>query len=136
MRNFFRNFLIGRYGPDQLYYALFGGALVLCIAARITAKLALLSSILMAVGYALLVFAIFRMLSRNINARRRENDRFLKFWWPIRMKFVNLSQRRKSRKTHRFFKCPGCKNLLRVPKGKGKITITCPRCGERFTKKT
>lgn len=131
IRNWLRNFMIGRYGPDQFYFALFIGALLFSLLSAIPG-LALLSVI----SYALLIYAVFRMLSRNIAKRRRENDVFLRYWWPIRYKITSRVLRFKSRKTHKFFKCPGCKNVLRVPKGKGKIQITCPKCGERFERKT
>ena len=87
-------------------------------------------------SYALLVWGIFRMLSRNIPRRRAENDRFLRFWGPVKAKFRLQKDKWKSRKTHKFFNCPSCKKNLRVPRGKGKIQITCPKCGERFSKKT
>jgi hypothetical protein len=136
MRNWLRNFMIGRYGPDQLYFFLFILAVICLVVSRICAAIPALYLAFLFVGYALLVFALFRMLSHNIYKRRQENDRFLRFWWPIRQWFVNQHLRFKCRKTHRFFRCPSCRNLLRVPRGKGKITITCPRCGERFSRKT
>ena len=131
IRNWLRNFMIGRYGPDQLYFALFIVSIVLSIAARITGL-----GVLSLVGMALLLLALFRSLSRNIYKRRAENDRFLRFWWPIRTWFGKKFRRAKDKKNFRFFKCPSCKNTLRVPKGKGKIQVTCPRCGERFIKKS
>ncbi|MDR2615993.1 MAG: hypothetical protein LBC28_05370 [Oscillospiraceae bacterium] len=88
------------------------------------------------VSYALLAIALWRMLSRNIHRRRAENDRFIRVWWPLRTKIKRFLTGFKDRKSHRFFKCPSCKNILRVPKGKGKLQITCPKCGERFIKKT
>ena len=131
IRNWLRNFMIGRYGPDQFYFALFIAAVVFSLLAAIPGLL-----FLRFISYVLLIYAVFRMLSRNIVARRRENDRFLRFWWPLRYKIKARIERFKSRKTHKFFKCPGCKNILRVPRGKGKIQITCPKCGERFERKT
>jgi len=76
------------------------------------------------------------MLSRNIKRRRAENDRFLRYWWPVRTKASRSLSLARQRKTHKFFKCPGCGNTLRVPRGKGKLQITCPKCGERFSRKT
>lgn len=131
IRNWLRNFMIGRYGPDQLNMALIILSLLIGIvssATRIT--------VLVYVSYAFLILAMFRMLSRNIPKRRSENDKFLRYWWPFKTKCKAAVARLKSRKTHRFFKCPSCKNRLRVPRGKGRIQITCPKCGERFTKKT
>lgn len=131
IRNWLRNFMIGRYGPDQLYIALFLSAVIVGILSGLTGL-----GLLHILAYALLIFAMFRFLSRNITRRRLENDRFLRLWWPVRNFFVNRFKRLRSMKTHCFFKCPACKNLLRVPRGKGRIQITCPRCGERFERKT
>jgi predicted RNA-binding Zn-ribbon protein involved in translation (DUF1610 family) len=88
------------------------------------------------VAYAMLIIVVFRMLSRNITARRRENDRFLRFWAPVRSRAKRRAVAFRDRGTHRYFVCPSCKTTLRVPKGRGKLQITCPRCGERFIKKS
>jgi uncharacterized paraquat-inducible protein A len=123
--------MIGRYGPDHLGTAMFVAALILSV---------VFSLIGFAFGsyisLALLGIAIFRMYSRNIPARRRENDRFLRYYAPVKAKIKKRVSAIRERKTHRFFTCPGCHNTLRVPKGRGKIQITCPRCGERFVKKS
>ncbi len=131
IRSWLQRVMIGRYGPDQLYFALFITAVIFSILAGITGF-----SLLTVVSYVLLIYAMFRMLSRNITRRRAENDRFLRVWWPIKIWFKNRLTRVKSGRTHRFFKCPGCRNVLRVPRGKGRIQITCPKCGQRFEKKT
>jgi len=132
--NFFRRFMIGRYGPDHLNTALIVLAIVFGLIGRLTG----LTSFF-AFSYLPLFLALFRMLSRNIPARRAENDRFLRYYWPVRTKIANrvktLSIRVKQRKTHKFFRCPSCKNLLRIPRGKGRVQVTCPKCGERFIKK-
>lgn len=127
----FKNFMIGRYGPDQLYIALFTAAIIVGIIASLTDF-----GFLMMLSYFMLLIAVYRFFSRNIVRRRAENDVFLRYWGPWRFKFRRTSERIKSSKTHKFFKCPNCKNTLRVPKGKGRIQITCPKCGERFEKKT
>lgn len=131
IRNWLRNFMIGRYGPDHLYVALFVFSIILGIVSVIT-QLAIFSIL----SYLVLFWALFRMFSRNINGRRKENDRFLRIWWPCKQRFKNRIARWKNRKMYKFFKCPACKNTLRVPKKKGKISITCPKCGERFERKT
>ena len=131
IRNWLRNFMIGRYGPDQLN-TLF---LILAILFSCLSMIPILF-FLSFVSYLFIFLALFRMLSKNIAQRRKENDRFLRFWWPLRTKIKNFFLRQKGRKGYRFFKCPSCKNTLRVPKGKGKIQITCPKCGERFVKKS
>ena len=131
MRRRFSDFMLGRYGPDQLYFALFVIAILLGLLSSITRFY-----ILSLLSYLILIFARYRFFSRNIVKRRAENDVFLRYWGPVRYRFRRFKERLKSRKTHKFFKCPNCKNVLRVPKGKGKIQITCPRCGERFERKS
>ena len=131
IRNFLRNFMIGRYGPDHLGVAMVLFSLLISLLHGITRF-----TPLMYLAYIILALAVFRMLSRNILRRRTENDKFIRYWWPIRTKVGRLWSNLKHRKTHKFFKCPGCSNTLRVPKGKGKLQITCPKCGERFVKKT
>ena len=123
--------MAGRYGPDHLNAAIIIVSLVVGIVSRIV-----FLSVLIYLSYLLLALAIFRMLSRNMRKRRAENDRFLRYWWPVRQKTKAFFSNLKSRKTHKFYRCPSCSNLLRVPRGKGKVQITCPKCGERFIKKT
>ena len=131
IRNFLRNFMMGRYGPDHLGMATIVLSLVLSLLHGIIGFVPL-----MFVSYALLMLSLLRMLSRNIERRRFENDKFIRYWWPIRTKIKRRFENLKQRKTYKFFKCCGCRKMLRVPKGKGKLQITCPKCGERFYKKT
>ena len=131
IRNFLRNFMAGRYGPDHLNVAMIVLSLVLYLLFVI-----LHFVVLMYISYGILAFSVFRMLSRNITRRRAENDRFIRYWWPVRTKVSRSWSNIRHGKTHKFLKCPGCKNTLRVPSGKGKIQITCPKCGERFIKKS
>jgi ribosomal protein S27E len=130
IRNFLRNFMIGRYGPDHLNMALIVAALIISVLARFTLPH------LTYLAYVILIYSLFRSFSRNIPKRRAENDKFLRFYWPVKTKIKNRFHRLKSRRHFKYFKCPSCKNLLRVPKKKGKIQVTCPKCGERFNKKT
>ena len=131
LRQRLARFMIGRYGPDQLNMALLITAVILTFLSSIS-----ILGFLGIVAYILLFFAIFRLLSKNIVKRRAENDRFLRFWSPFKQRMIGKYRRFKARKDSKFFKCPSCKNILRLPKGKGKIQITCPKCGERFIKKT
>ena len=87
-------------------------------------------------SYVLLGWAVFRMLSRNIYARRNENQKFLGIWKPVKKWFKLQYNRIKDMGTHKYFACPSCKNNLRVPKGRGEITITCPVCKTKFDRKT
>ena len=89
-----------------------------------------------AVGVALMVYTLFRMFSRKVGKRQAENTRFLYRQNRLKRKWSGLKQQWKERKTHRYFRCPKCKQKLRAPKGKGKIRITCSKCGEKFINKT
>ena len=123
MREKFRRFMEGRYGTDKLNIAI----LLLGLGLSVLSFLIILpftKILLCLASYILMGIAIFRCLSRNIYKRYRENLRFLM-----------LMDRFKD-KEHRYFICPKCRQPVRVPKGKGKISITCPKCSEKFIKKT
>jgi len=126
-----RRFFYGRYGTDQLCIALVVLSMLFTVLSGIFESLALelLSSLL-------IFYAMYRMLSKKIYARQKENAAFMKIWSPIGKKLKLWANMIRDRKTHRYFSCPGCKNTLRVPKGKGEITITCPVCKKRFDKRT
>jgi len=131
IRNFLRNFMVGRYGPDHLNIAMIIFSFLLSLVHGITRYTPILY-----ISYLILALALFRMLSRNLPRRRAENDKFIRYWWPIKTKLSRSFANFKDRKTFKYFKCPSCANTLRVPRGKGKLQITCPKCGERFIKKT
>ena len=130
MRNFFlkitaamRRFMEGRYGNDRLNMV----ALCVGVAAALIHPLigvAWVQVALWAVSYALMFWVIFRMLSRNTYKRYQENRKFLQLWDRIRDR------------QHRYYDCPKCRQTVRVPRGKGKIAITCPKCKEKFVRKT
>ncbi len=121
--NALRHFMTGRYGTDKLNTYLLGAAVVLCLLAMVL-PWAAVSLVLSAATYGLMFWALFRCFSRNTYKRYEENRRFLR-----------RLDRIKDRK-HRYFNCPRCRQTVRVPRGKGKISITCPKCGERFERKT
>ncbi len=119
----YRQFMLGRYGGDKLNIALVWvslGAYLL----HLLIPFAGVKLLLMLFYYGLLGWAIFRMLSRNTYKRYEENRKYLRFM-----------ERLKDRE-HRYFDCPRCRQPVRVPRGKGKISITCPKCQEKFIKKT
>lgn len=116
-------FMAGRYGTDKL------NSLLLWIAAAFVLLSVFfqnpwLNLVSVLLAYSLMGVVIFRSLSRNTYQRHKENRRYL-----------NLLERLKDRE-HRYFTCPKCKQSVRVPKGKGKIAISCPKCREKFIKKT
>lgn len=126
IRNALQRFMYGRYGSDQLNLFLIVLYLLLYFLSAVTGFFLLywLSLILVCV-------AIFRILSRNIPARRRENDKFLRVAGPA-IQWFRLRRTIHRDKDHRYFKCPNCGQQLRVPRGKGKITVTCRNCGATF----
>ena len=123
MKDFLRRFMQGRYGTDKLNMAILAAGFVLCILALLF-RLPLLSLGLTLASYVLMGWAIFRTFSRNTYKRYRENRSFLL-----------MVDRLKDRK-NRYFNCPRCRQIVRVPRGKGKISIKCPKCGEKFIKNT
>lgn len=129
--NFLRRFMAGRYGSDQLNNAFLLLSLLLLVIEWVTRWNWIGIFIL-----ALLFLCYFRMFSRNIKARYAENQWFLRKWWPISNRLKNACARFQDRKTHRYFKCPQCKKRLRVPRGRGKINITCPHCRHQFIRKS
>ena len=119
----FRHFMQGRYGTDRLNMA------ILCVglAASLLSAFIQVPSVCLffwALSYGLMFWAIFRCLSRNTYKRYQENR-----------KFLQIFDRLKARQ-HRYFSCPKCRQTVRVPRGKGKISISCPRCKEKFVRKT
>ena len=131
MKEKLARFFWGRYGMDQLGWALVIASMVLTFLSSVFG-----SSLLLVISYVPLVLAILRILSRNINARVRENQKFLTYWKPVKKWFKLQYSKLRDIRTHRYFSCPTCKNALRVPKGRGHITITCPVCKTRFDAKS
>lgn len=129
--NWFRRFMLGRYGTDQLSMAMLALFLIsLVCSGFITSPVWSIAELV------LIVVMYFRIFSRNIPKRTKENESFMKLWRPAQKWFKVRRNRFKSRKEYRYYKCPSCKNTLKVPRGKGEITITCPVCKEKLTKRT
>jgi predicted RNA-binding Zn-ribbon protein involved in translation (DUF1610 family) len=84
----------------------------------------------------LVAYAFLRMFSKNVNKRRSENYKFVMFMQKIKNSFTGFFANLKASKTHKVFSCPKCSQKLRVPRGKGKISITCSKCGNKFVKQT
>lgn len=124
-------FMYGRYGMDQLSKLLMYLAL-----AFLVITLFWHNPIIYFLAVALMVYTYYRMFSKNISKRYSENQAYLKARYKVIGRFNNLKLRMRDRKTHRIFKCPSCSQKIRVPKGKGRISIRCPKCRIEFTKKT
>ena len=126
-----KKFMTGRYGGDQLSSVLLLLSLLLTLTGRLI-KIPLLIFI----SYIPLGICIFRIFSRNISKRSMENYKFAMFMSPAYSWFKKTQNHIKESKTHTRFKCPNCKSKLRLPKGKGKLIVTCPKCETKFDKRT
>ena len=126
MRNALQRFMYGRYGNDQLNLFLMGCYLVLYLLFLLTRFIPLYY-----ISLALVILTMFRLLSRNLAKRREENQKFLRRADPA-IRWFRLRRTIHRDKEHRYFKCPGCGQYLRVPRGKGRITVSCRNCGASF----
>lgn len=131
MRYRLMRFMAGRNGLDSLNRFLLGVCIVVVLF-NLFLRLAVFSIL----GYLLLILVYFRIFSRNLAKRGAENQRYLRYQNSFLHWKHRLTERFRQRKTHRFYRCPACHTNLRVPKGKGKIFIRCPKCGEGFERKT
>lgn len=134
MRNWLRKVMTGRYGVDEFSRFL-----------NTTAMLSLVLSVLfnnglsvffLLLSFVSLIWNYIRMFSRNTYKRRAENNAYLTIRYNLTRKFSGLKQRLQQKKYYRFYKCPKCGITTRVPKGRGEIRITCPKCGEIFQRKS
>jgi hypothetical protein len=123
-------FMRGRYGQDELNRVLSGTALALCVVSLLIRQ-PLLSSLSMA----LIIICFFRAFSKNTGARFREAESYFRLKAKALGLFSGLASRVRGGMSHRVFSCPSCGQRCRVPKGQGKVRITCKRCGAKFIKK-
>jgi hypothetical protein len=130
MRQKLMQFMQGRYGNDGLNKFLMIMAIVCLVISFFGGNIFYILAILF------LFAAYFRMFSRNLYKRAAENQRYMMRVRKIREYWQLRKNHLMQRKTYRFFTCPKCKQKIRIPKGKGKIEITCRTCGEKFIRKT
>jgi len=121
----------GRYGADQFSGFLTKAALVLMVLSMVDAL-----SFLYVWGLALLFYGLFRMMSRKFEKRRAENTAYLQLNYKFHVALSEQKMRWKSREDYKYFKCRQCKKLLRVPRGRGKLNVTCPQCGHKMVQKS
>lgn len=138
MRNLWENFknklaywMQGRYGNDELNNALYIAFIVLWVITLITKK-----PIFYWIGLVALGYSLYRSFSRDHLKRSNERLWFLKKLEQIKKLPKQWKQRWKQRNTHKFYRCKQCGVTIRVPKGKGQIEITCPKCGHKFIERT
>lgn len=140
MRSFFyklssamARFMYGRNGTDQLNWAILVMYLVLWVIRILVSALdvTVAAMIIDVIMFLLAVVLLWRTFSKNLAKRRAENQRFINWWWPIKNRFA-AAKARKADKAHKYFICKNCKTICRVPAGRGKIVITCPKCGHKI----
>ncbi len=126
-----QQFMAGRYGSDRF-------SLFLSVTGVIFAFLGNFKTLraLYFVGLAIIIYGLFRSLSKNYEARRKELNWYLRMSEKPRAEIRLLGNKIRDRKTHKYFKCKSCKTVLRVPKGRGKIEVTCPKCRMKAIKKS
>ena len=137
MRDKFNKFMLGRYGVDELSRFTMGVALALIILTMfVNIVNRSVGSVLDFLGIAAIVYAYFRIFSRNIQQRYAENQKYLQMTSKLRLRFNKEKNLMKQRKTHHIYACPGCGQKIRIPRGKGKIEIECPKCHTTFVKRS
>ena len=130
-------FMYGRNGMDQMNRALFWGYIAVFFGQVVFSALRLQTPALICeiVLWPLMVLILFRMFSKNLPKRRAENQKFVKWWWGVKSRNAGAKALHAD-KDHKYFTCKNCKTICRVPVGKGKIVITCPKCGAQIQGKT
>ena len=131
MREKFARFMMGRNGVDELarFESIFVWVLLLV---SIFSRMWIFDLLVMA----LIVHMYFRILSRDVSKRYEENQKYVNFRYNAVVKWDKKKKRIAQRRNYRFYKCPMCRQEVRVPKGHGKIQITCPKCRETFIKRS
>lgn len=131
MKEKFYRFMQGRYGTDELSKFLVGVSLVLVILNIFTR-----SSIFNLLFWVCLVYSYFRMFSKDYSARYNENQKFLQLKNKWKYQWENRKRLHEQKKIYHIYNCPYCKQKIRIPKGKGTIIITCPKCKQEFGKRS
>ena len=130
IKNGLIRFMEGRHGADNLGMFTLLAGLIISLVGSFT-RLGLLNFL----GLALYVVTVFRMLSRNREARLKENQKYLEVTGNCQTKTRQFILRTKNRKEYKYFRCPGCRQLLRLKRGCGEKDVTCAKCGHQFKQK-
>lgn len=136
--NAMARFMYGRNGMDQLNRALLTAYLVLFALQMLTAGIlrsVMLTRIVDLLLWVVMILVMFRMFSRNLPKRREENQKWVSWWYQVKSRNSG-ARARHADKDHKYFTCRSCGAICRVPVGKGKIIITCPKCGGKIEAKT
>ena len=134
--NAIARFMYGRNGMDQLNLALLWGSVaVILVSSLVSRKAPVAGAVIYYLALVPWLIGLFRMFSKNLYKRREENGKWLRLWWKIKNAGKGARERHAD-KEHKYFTCRKCKAICRVPVGKGKVIITCPRCGGKIEGKT
>ena len=128
-------FMYGRNGMDQLNRAIFAVYLAVYLLRALVLKNGILSGVFNTLGIVIALVLLYRTFSRDLSKRRAENQKFVTWWWGVKNKSAGAKQRHAD-KDHKYFTCKTCGTICRVPVGKGKIVITCPKCGSQIQAKS
>ncbi len=130
-RRRFRQFMMGRYGADQLSRFLGGWVVALLII-----NLIVRTRVLYWLAVILLLYSYYRMFSRNISARFKENERYMRFRFQVSELWKKWKFRAEQARQYRIYKCPSCGQKIRIPRGHGKVSIHCPKCHTDFIRRS
>lgn len=136
MREKFIRFMQGRNGVDDFAKFTMGVAFVSIILAMFMGNGSFLGALLDTIGLLAIVYTYYRILSKNIQKRYEENQKYLSMTSKVRTRFQKEKNLMMQRKTHHIYTCPGCGQKIRIPRGKGKIEIDCPKCHTKFVKRS
>ena len=136
MKDKFYRFMQGRYGVDQFAKFTMGVALVSIVLAIFVNTGSSAGSILDMLGLVAIVYTYFRIFSRNISKRAQENQKYLSATAKLRQRLNKEKNMMKQRKDYHIYTCPSCGQKVRIPRGKGKIEISCPKCHSKFVKRS
>ena len=136
MKDKFYRFMQGRYGVDQFAKFTMGVALVAIVLAIFVNTGSSAGSLLDMLGLVAIVYTYFRIFSRNISKRAQENQKYLSATATIRQRLNKEKNLMKQRKDYHIYTCPSCGQKVRIPRGKGKIEISCPKCHSKFVKRS
>ncbi len=130
-RERFARFMMGRYGIDSFSKTLLYISIIMYVF-----NLFLGSELITMISMAMLIYCYFRIFSRNVYKRANENQKYLMKTQKLRMTIDKYMRQLKTLKTHHIYKCPKCGQKIRIPRGKGRISIHCPKCNHDFIKKS
>ena len=131
MRDKLVRFMQGRYGVDSLSKLLVGVGLV-----SVVLSMFIKGNLFYYIGWVAIIYSYFRMFSRNVTKRAAENQWYLDRTYKLRCFIAKKKNQMTQSRTYHIYKCPSCKQKIRIPRGKGKIEVRCPKCGTSFVKRS